>query len=378
MNQEKIIKMKNQSMKYKNSKILVALLFTAGTLVQAQTYTESQKIERSFPANSETRLELSNKYGTVHIIPWREDSVHIEIDLYVKSSSNNKLEKLLKNIDFEFANTKYYIVATTSFGNKYNTFFSDLRDISGSIIPSKNQVEINYTVHVPSGMNINISNKYGDIYVDDMKGSISINLSNGDLKANSLYGDANISLNFGNGIINELGNARMNISYADIEIRKVDQLNIESKSSYIRLQDAGILKTNSRRDKYTINRIGNLFGESWFSDIDIYRMDEEINYNPSYGNLSLDTIPSGFSFINVNTQYSDLNMHFEAGASYILEVMRHDQVVLRIPEEYGQLELIEQEAEAAHLIGSMGPDENPSSRVKITAPKKCFISIQKL
>jgi hypothetical protein len=372
------MKMKNYSMKYKIRMMVVALMVTAGTLVHAQTYTENQKIERSFPANSETRLEISNKYGTVHIIPWREDSVHIEIDLFVKSSSNSKLEKLLRNIDFEFTDTRYYIVATTSFGNKYNTFFSDLKDISGSIIPSKNQVEINYTVHVPSGMNVNISNKYGDIYIDDMKGSVSINLSNGDLKANSLYGDANISLNFGNGIINELGNARMNISYADIEIRKVDQLNIESKSSYIRIQEAGILKTNSRRDKYTINRIGNLFGESWFSDILIYRMDEEINYSPSYGNLSLDTIPSGFSFINVNTQYSDLNMHFDAGASYILEVIRHDQVVLRIPEEYGDLEITPQEDETAFIRGLIGNDSNPSSRVKITAPKKCFISIHKL
>ena len=378
MNQQKKMKMKNYSMKYKIRMMVVALMVTAGTLVHAQTYTENQKIERSFPANSETRLEISNKYGTVHIIPWREDSVHIEIDLFVKSSSNSKLEKLLRNIDFEFTDTRYYIVATTSFGNKYNTFFSDLKDISGSIIPSKNQVEINYTVHVPSGMNVNISNKYGDIYIDDMKGSVSINLSNGDLKANSLYGDANISLNFGNGIINELGNARMNISYADIEIRKVDQLNIESKSSYIRIQEAGILKTNSRRDKYTINRIGNLFGESWFSDILIYRMDEEINYSPSYGNLSLDTIPSGFSFINVNTQYSDLNMHFDAGASYILEVIRHDQVVLRIPEEYGDLEITPQEDETAFIRGLIGNDSNPSSRVKITAPKKCFISIHKL
>lgn len=155
----------------------VALLVAAGTLVRAQTYTERKKIERSFPASSETRLDLSNKYGTVHVIPWRKDSVHIEIDLYVKSSSNTKLEKIIRNIDFEFTDTRYYIVANTNFGNNYSNFFSDLKDISGAIIPSRNQVEINYTVHVPPSMNVNISNKYGDIYIDDMKGSVSINLS---------------------------------------------------------------------------------------------------------------------------------------------------------------------------------------------------------
>ena len=370
------MKMIIYSMKYRKIFLTVALLVTAWTIVRAQTYTESKKIERSFPANSETRLDLSNKYGTVHVIPWRKDSVHFEIDLYVKSGSNDKLEKIIRNIDFEFTDTRYYIEASTSFGNRYNTFFSDLKDISSAIIPSRNQVEINYTVHVPPSMNINITNKYGDIYMDDMKGSVSINLSNGDLKANSLIGDANISLNFGNGIINELGNARMNITYADIDISKANQLTIESKSSNIRLQEVDILKTNSRRDKYTVGRIGNLFGESWFSDIRLYRMDEEINYSPQYGLLKVDSIPAGFSYININTEYTDLNMYFNRGASYMLEVMRHDQVILRTPQEYGELEVIDQESEAAHLKGMIGPDQSSTSMVKITAPKKCIISLQ--
>lgn len=354
----------------------MAFLFLAGLPVRAQIYSENKKIERSFPASPETRLDLSNKYGTVHVIPWTKDTVYIEIDLFAKSSSNSRLDKILRNIDFDFTETRYYIIATTNFGNKYNTFISDLKDISGSIIPSRNQVEINYTVHVPGNMNVNISNKYGDIYIDDMKGNVSINLSNGDLKANSLTGDASISLNFGNGIVNELGNARMNISYADIDIRKAKQLTIESKSSRIRLQEAEILKTTSRRDKYTISRLGNLVGESWFSDIWVYRMDEEINYSPTYGVLKVDTIPSGFAYININTEYADLNMIFDKQASYMLDVLLHDQVDLRMPEEYGKLEVIDQEADASQLRGMIGPDDKSSSRVKITAPKKCIISIQ--
>ena len=118
-------------MKYKKLKMTVAFLVAAGALIQAQIYSESKKIERSFPVSSETRLDLSNKYGTVHVIPWRKDSVHIEIDLFVKSSSNSRLEKIMRNIDFDFTDTRYYIIATTNFGNKYNTFISDLKGISG-------------------------------------------------------------------------------------------------------------------------------------------------------------------------------------------------------------------------------------------------------
>jgi hypothetical protein len=353
-----------------------SILLATGIPVRAQSYSESQKIVRTFEAGPETRLDLSNKYGTVHVIPWKKDSVQISVELFIRSTSASRLEKLKKDIDFEFTGTSYYIIANTRFGIPGGNFFSDLKDLSGTIIPSKNEVNIDYTVMVPSGLNINITNKYGDIYIDDMKGSVSVNLSNGDIKANSLMGETSISLIFGNGIINQLSNARLNISYADIEIQKAGQLKIDSKSSKIRIREVEILKTVSKRDKYTVSRIGNLFGESWFSDIWLYRIDEEINYTPYYGALKVDSVPDNFSYININTEFTDLNLVFSKTASYQLEIFRHNDVVLRMPEEYGELEVIDQEEEAVHLKGMVGPAHNPSSRVRITAPKKCIINLQ--
>ncbi len=371
----------NMKMKMKrliSSNILAALmlLLATGSPGLAQTYSENKRIIRTFPTGPETRLDLSNKYGTVHIIPWKKDSVKITVDLTLKSSSLSKLEKLKKNVQFEFTGTRYYIVANSIFGTGGWNFFSDLRDLSGTIIPSKNEVKIDYTVQLPSGMNINITNKYGDIYIDDIKGSVNVNLSNGDIKANSLRGESSINLNFGNGMINELGNAKLNVAYADLEIGSAGQLNIESKSSKIRIQEVGILKTLSKRDKYTVSRIDNLFGESWFSDIWLYRMDEEINFNPKYGILKVDSIPDRFSFININTEFTDLNLVFSRTASYQLEIMKHNDVMLRLPDAYGELEVIDQEEEAVHLKGAVGPRHNTAVRVKLTAPKKCIISIQ--
>jgi hypothetical protein len=209
-----------------------------------------------------------------------------------------------------------------------------------------------------------------------MKGSVSVNLSNGDVKANSLSGETNISLNFGNGIINELSNARLNIAYADIEIQKAGQLKVESKSSKIRIRQVNTLRTLSKRDKYTVSEIDNLFGESWFTDFWLYKMNEEINFNPKYGVLKVDSIPDDFSFININTEFTDLNLVFAKSAYYQLEILKHDNAILHLPDEYGELEVLDREEEAVHLKGMAGPGQNPSTRVKITATKKCIINIQ--
>jgi hypothetical protein len=364
--------MKSQRLIFSSYVLLATFLSVVAPGAGAQTYTDRQNIVRTFPATPETRLDLANKYGTVHVVPWGKDSVHIEIDLFIKSSSTSKLEKLKKSVDFEFTGTRYYIIAHTSFRSRGLSFFSDLKEI----IPSKNEVRINYSVHVPQGINITITNKYGDIYIDDMKGSVSVNLSNGDIKANNLQGESNISLNFGNGIINAMNHARLNIAYADLEIQQVKQLNIESKSSKIRIREAGVMKTVSRRDKYTVSRIDNMLGESWFSEVWLYRLDEEINYSPKYGAVKVDSISNGFSLININSENADLSMVFNRKTGYELEVLKHDDVILQLPAEYGELQVVDQEEEAIHLKGRVGPPTAGTSKVKITAPRKCIINLQ--
>ena len=69
-------------------------------------------------------------------------------------------------------------------------------------------------------------------------------------------------------------------------------------------------------------------------------------------------------------------MVFEKAASYQLEILMHTNVLLRLPDEYAELEVIDQEVEAVHMKGLVGPRPNTSSRVKITAPKKCIINLQ--
>jgi hypothetical protein len=69
-------------------------------------------------------------------------------------------------------------------------------------------------------------------------------------------------------------------------------------------------------------------------------------------------------------------MTFNKKDSYLLEVLKHDDVILQLPEEYGELEVIDQQEEAVHLKGRVGPRTNGGSKVKIRAPKKCIVNLQ--
>jgi hypothetical protein len=340
----------------------------------AQTYSESKKIVRSFPVNPETRLDISNKYGKVHVMNWKKDSVKLDVELSVKSSNLQKLEKIMDDIEIEFTGTSYYIIANTRFGNTGNSFISDLIDLSGTIIPSKNQVEINYTVMAPPGMTVNISNKFGNIYMDDMNGEVTISLSNGDIKINKLDGQAYININFGNGTINSLNNAKLNLTYADLEIRNANQLDIVSKSSKIRVDKVGVLKTESGRDKYSISEINNLFGESYFSDLQIYKLNKETDFTLRYGDFTADTVADRFSYINLHSEYADIDLSFSRGASYFLQVDQHPEGTFRIPNGLADIQKSNENPAEVRFTGRIG-NPNSESRVEIDAPKKCTITI---
>lgn len=353
--------------------VLLAMIILTHTGI-AQTYSESKKIIRSFPVNPETRLDISNKYGKVHVMNWKKDSVKLEVELSVKSSNLQKLEKIMDEIEIEFTGTSYYIIANTRFGNTGNSFISDLIDLSGTIIPSKNQVEINYTVMAPSGITVNLSNKFGNIYMDDMKGEVTISLSNGDIKINKLDGQADININFGNGIINSLNNAKLNLTYADLEIRNANQLAIISKSSKIRVDKVGVLKTESGRDKYSISEINNLFGESYFSDFQIYKLNNEADFTLRYGDFTADTIADHFSYINLHSEYADIDLNFSRTASYFLQVDQHPEGTFRIADGLADIEKSNENPAVVRFTGKIG-NPGSESRVEIDAPRKCTITI---
>jgi len=365
--------MEKKSLIFKRINLVILIL--TGWFIHAagQTYTESKQIVRSFPANTDTRLDVSNKYGKIQVIPWKKDSVRIEVDLFLKSSSSSKLEKIQDNIDFEFTGTNYYIIASTNFGTKFNTFITDLKDLSETLIPSKNRVEINYTVRIPSNISLNISNKFGDIYLDDLKGPVNINLSNGDIKVNRLEGVANINLNFGNGIINYYQGGRLTLTFADIEIKQAGNIDIDSKSSKIKINEAGIIKMQSRRDKLSATSINNIFGDAYFSEIWITNLNEEINFNPEYGTFRVDQINNTFTFINLNSEYTDLDLIFLDSPGYMLDITYHPETILIYPEEKAHVEKIEEADEYERIRGRVG--EGGEGKVKIIALKKCNISL---
>ncbi len=361
-------------MRCKGLIIWLLMLLTPGIRCQVPEYT--RQVVRSFRVNPGITLDVANKYGKIQLVKWNYDSVKISIDLRVRAKDSKKLQKLIQEIDFDFVPGQTYLVAHTRIGEGGSEVIQDLVDIAGTYISSPNAVTINYTIYAPEYTPVKIENKFGDVYIDDMKENLTLNLSYGDFTCNRLDAKSEIRIASGNAEIGNVKDATLFISYAKLHIHEAAKITADTKSSTITIDRSSWLKINSRRDKLFLNELGSLTGESYFSQVNGGILHDELNFLSRYGAISMEDVSHTFSKINVTVEYTQLTLSFERSASYNLDLTHHQEVIFIYPKPVASLKtrVVNAQAKMFNTAGTIGGLQ-PASEVIINAPKKCNVTL---
>jgi hypothetical protein len=357
-------------MKYdlRNITVLLILLVMPFAGI-SQSFEKQKNITRSFAVSKECNVQISNKYGNIQIVPWEKDSACFSIDVKVSDKKEADAEKMLNAIDIEFTNSPYYIIAKTIFKNSKNQVIEDFSDYVNGIFGIGKDVEINYILNVPGYSALKIDNKFGNIYTTNHTGNIDITLSNGDLKANNLIGsETKIELSFGNGVVNKIVNGKLNIGYSDLEIKEAGKLSIEGRSAKMNITKAERLDLNSRRDKFYIDTAAVITGTSDFSYINVYYLKESIFLKSLYGDINLTEIAGSVKFINLTSDYTDINLFFQRSCSSTID-LSCKKTELSYPSTVTGLtkQLINEKTGEYKVSGSIGTETEVKSPVQITA-----------
>ena len=354
--------------------MLLALMVTMGSMLQAQDYTDKKSVSRSFPANMETTLEVENKYGKIKLVTWEKDSVAVEVDLALTESSSSKLRKLKEDVHIDFTSTNNYIIAKTVIESESGRIAKELRNLSNTLTGSNKRMEINYTVRVPEYLDVVLTNKFGDIYMDDLEGQLELNLSNGALKANRLTGNSSINLSFVDGTIKTLGSCTMSLSYSELELEEASQLDLDSKSSRLDADSINVLKINSRRDRFFFQQVEYLYGRGNFTQLSVYDFLRECDLYMKYGELTIEHVMPSFSKIYVESDYTDVSLFTDPQCNFTFDVLHHDKTVLRLPNDATVLEETYDGKDHYKTVGTLG-DPGTESKITIDALQKSFINI---
>ena len=362
------------------SKLLLSILL-AGILpasaLHAQQYEKSREESKGFPAGAETTIQVVNKYGNIHVLPWDKDSVRFDVSIRVESGKQSKVEKTFENISIEFTESMYYVIAQTVFGNQKSAFWTDVTDLANSMLSSGSAAQIDYTIYVPADNELSIENKFGNVYMTDHRGKVVIKLSNGDFRGGS-FKQMELEHSFGNVIVDNLASASLELSYSELKLKKAGELRITSKSSKATIESSSNIRINSRRDTYYFDEAGMINGETSFSYLTFHRLNGDLILTTNYGSLGIDSYGKGFSMLNVAAAYTDISSICNSGFNYYLETY-YDQKTRMIypqtPPIFG-LEEIDKDAGQYLLSGHVGSNAENIPRLKFSLKGGSFNLVQ--
>ncbi len=359
-------------MRNSNKVIRIIIFFTAfvilPSLLIAQVYSEKREQGKSFKLKSGTTVHISNKYGNVNIMPWEKDSVRIEVSMSAQSKQAAKVIKILSTIDCEMISTATSISARTVFYDNSATFWKDVVSYAGQVINTSNNLQINYTVYIPETVPLKIDNKFGNIYMDSHRANVDIALANGDIQARDFSKTLKLKLEFGSASLQDIDDAQLTINYSDITCRKINSLNMNSRSSTMEIENADAIELTSSRDKLVVKSCNSLSGEASFSRIRVNELDAMCTMNTKYGELKLNTLSRNFRTIQVKSEYTDIFLGVNPGAGYSLDLQYDAKTNLNISSQINnQLKKETLNTKTGTMLATGDIGKSGASHISITA-----------
>jgi len=306
-------------MNYKTN--LIALMLSLGTLtLQGQQMTDSKTFKKSFKAGNEAVIEVTNKYGNIHISHGKADSIFVRVEVTASSDKESKLSSMMSDVDISMTMTNETVRAQSTFKKGVTPFLESFKGLTRNVINYGSRLKIDYFIECPPSTVLRLTNSYGDVYIGDETPELTLKLSNGSLDAGVIRNAGQIDLTFCKANVRSIKKGKINLSFSELRTKETDDIKLTSVSSKVWIDNGGALDIDSKSDDYKLGTVSTLTGTTHFSDIDVEDITKELSLVMKYGNLSCENADEKFSLIDISSSYTDVDISLPEKASYALEI----------------------------------------------------------
>ena len=306
-------------------------------------------IKKEYTLTPDAQLIINNKFGDVHCNNWDKNAVGFEITITVSASDQKEAEQMLDRIDIIFNISPGLVEAKTRIG-----------DGKGN---NKGQFSIDYAVSMPMSVNLDVTNKFGDIFVNETAGKTKINLGYGNLEVNKLSnGDNLLDIKFGKANVKWMKGAVLMLKYSDMNLDYAGSLRLDSKFSNLDAEKIIALNVNFEGGKLNMENSSAVDSKSKFSDLEIGRIEQSLNLDIQYGNCDVREMPADFTNISIQNKFANVSIGLPDQARYTLDAdLRFCD--LDFPEEKAKFSFRSKSSMEKVFKGVIGNEELPKSRV---------------
>ena len=287
--------------------ISIALLILSTMLVSAAGGEYNKQYRKGWTKSSVTALNIINKFGEVRINDLEGDSVTIKVLITIDNASESKAKDLMNKIQISIEKSGGLVTAETKIAEDFR---------------SKESFSIDYLVNIPKDRDLNISNKYGNLIVNELEAKGNFEVSYGSMTAGKMKAPAGspvkIQINYGKANLESINNANLEIKYSKLYADDINQLILDSKYSTINLTKTTNLTLESKYDGINIDELGNMKSESKYTNYKIGQLSESLDLSTGYGSVKIGKVDQKFDKIKITSSYGGINIGMN-GLNYKLQ-----------------------------------------------------------
>jgi hypothetical protein len=276
-------------------------------IVNAYSHEDYKKvIKKDFTINPDAQLVVDNSFGRVHCSNWDKNQIQVEVTITVEASDQKAAEKIMDKISIDLNGSASLVVAKTVMGDGGNK--------------GRNRLTVDYMIYMPTTVSLDVTNKFGDIYINEFSGKGKINLSYGNLEANKFGNSDNlIDIKFGKANVKSIQGAVLNLKYSDMDLDYAGSLRLDAKYSNLTANKVIALNVNYEGGKFSMENSTAVDSRSKFSDIEITRIEKSLALDIQYGNCDVHEMPADFTSITIKNKYANIDIGIASTANYTLD-----------------------------------------------------------
>lgn len=279
--------------------LLVALLLPDLAIGQEK----ERRINRTFDVSPSTELAVDNQFGRVHVNTWDKSQIQVEVVIRAEMRNEEKSQDFVDRVDIDISESSSLISLKTNYGNKMNSRKGE-------------SFSVDYTISMPEKGDLDIRNKFGDIYVGNMEGELNIVLKYGNMRGGKLLGDSDIELGFGNADIEELAKTRLDIKYSDLEVEKTKDIDLDQQFSNIRIDEMGAVDLRSKYGSVELGLVKSVDGSAGFTDFEIEELVSEAKLDLEYvGGFRIEKVSKGFELVKIDARFTSMSIMLDSDAN---------------------------------------------------------------
>jgi hypothetical protein len=278
-------------------------------------YTKTKRVKKEFKVSANDMLKITNSYGNIDIVTWDQNRVEIEVLVRTNGNDEEKVEERLREIDIAFNQTSNQVTAKTLLEESGKNSFWNLLFGGGN---NNVNIEINYRVKAPVNNRVDLSNDYGSINLDNLKGDAQISCDYGKVMIGELHGNNNeLSFDYTrNSSIGYVKRARISADYSEFTIDEAGTLDLSADYTDSNIHKVENLSFSNDYGSLKVERLKNMKGSGDYLGIKLGLVYGRLDLSMDYGSLFIQKVMPSFKSIDISSDYTGIKIGYDREATF--------------------------------------------------------------